>query len=321
MDDRRIDVKKATGAIAFTVLTAILLESAYFRRLMKDAGPETADIALGALTITWWCLAAWLAARLLRNVLHRFLFPSNGQLRRREILSDLVSGLIYLGAIFGILKFAFHQPIEGLVATSGIVALVLGLALQSTLADLFSGIALNIEGPFRAGDWITVDGANEGQVIEINWRATRLRDRSGDITIIPNSRIAKSCVTNHCLPEKLHPGSINIDFEAELSADTVTEALISAVLKASHVLRKPPPEVTVQRIRGRTVSYSVSFYVADFADIPSARSDALKQALSCLSSVGLGLPAPHVPGPRTTTVARETTPATTGAAQDIRTGR
>ena len=84
------------------------------------------------------------------------------------------------------------QPIEGLLATSGIVALVLGLALQSTLADLFSGIALNIEDPFGAGDRITVDGGNEGQAIEINWRATRIRNRSGDTTVIPNSQIAKS---------------------------------------------------------------------------------------------------------------------------------
>ena len=80
------------------------------------------------------------------------------------------------------------QPIEGLLATSGIVALVLGLALQSTLADLFSGIALNIEDPFGAGDRITVDGGNEGQAIEINWRATRIRNRSGDTTVIPNSQ-------------------------------------------------------------------------------------------------------------------------------------
>ena len=125
---------------------------------------------------------------------------------------------------------------------------MLGLALQNTLGDLFSGIALNIEGPFRAGDWITVDGADEGQVIEINWRATRIRDRSGDITVIPNSNIAKSRVTNHCLPEKVHGSSINLDFDVELSADKIGKALIPAVLKATHVLRDPPPEIAVQGI-------------------------------------------------------------------------
>ncbi|WP_434666947.1 mechanosensitive ion channel [Paraburkholderia sp. A3BS-1L] len=317
MDNRRIAGKRVFGGVAFITLTAILVGGNYFRRLMTDAGAATADVALSGATIAWWCLAAWLAAALLRYVLHRFLFPSDGQLKRREILSDLVSGLIYLGALFGILKFAFHQPVVGLVATSGIVAVVLGLALQSTLADLFSGIALNIEGPFRAGDWITVDGASEGEVIEINWRATRLRDRSGDITIIPNSSIAKSCVTNHCLPRRPHPASISIDFDAQSSADTVTEVLIAAVLKGSHVLRDPPPEVTVQRIRGRTVSYSVTFYVVNFAEIPSAQSAALKQALSGISSSRLRLSSPRTGA----SVAPEAKPVTTAMPMETRTGR
>ncbi len=185
------------------------------------------------------------------------------------------------------------QSIEGLLATSGIVALVLGLALQSTLADLFSGIALDIEDPFGADDWITVDGGNEGQVIEINWRATRLRDRNGDTMAIPNSQMAKSRVTNHSLPERVHPSSISIDIAAESSVDTVGNVLISAVLNAKHVLSNPPPEVTVQAIRGPSASYCVSFYVADFADIPSAQSDVLKQVLSCASNAELRLSRPQ----------------------------
>lgn len=80
-------------------------------------------------------------------------------------------------------------------------------------------------------DWISVDGGNEGQVIEINWRATRVRDRNGDTMVIPNSQIAKSRVTNHSLPERVHPSSINVDIEAGSSADTVETALVSAGLQ------------------------------------------------------------------------------------------
>lgn len=297
----------AIGATALVALTGLLFEGGNVRRLIEDVVPGSGDVVLGALTAAWWCLAAWLAATLLRQVLHRFVFPYDGQPRRRQILSDLVAGLIYLAAVFGILKFSFHQPIAGLLATSGVVAVVLGLALQSTLADLFSGIALNIESPFRAGDWITVEGTSEGQVIEINWRATRMRDRSGDITIIPNSQMAKSRVTNHCLPEKIHPSSITVDFDVECPADKVAEALVAAVLDAMHVLSDPPPEVTVEGIRERAASYCVSFYVADFADIPLAQSDALKRVLSCVSSAGLRLARPRTevvvvqePGPAAT---------------------
>lgn len=298
MDHRRIHQKKSSGAlvvvaIALVALTGVLFAHTYVRRLIEDVVPDSADVVLAALKIAWCCLAAWLAATLIRHISPRFLFPFDDKPRRRKILSDLVSGLIYLGAIFGILKFAFHQPIESLLATSGVVALVLGFALQSTLADLFSGIAINIEDPFRAGDWITVDGATEGKVIEINWRTTRIRDRSGDTTIIANSQIAKSRVTNHSLPEKPHPSSISVDVDTESSADKVAKVLISGALNAKYVLSDPPPDVTVQRIRGQSASYCVSFYVADFADIPSAQSNTLKQVLSCVPTAGLRLSRPQ----------------------------
>jgi small-conductance mechanosensitive channel len=298
MDHRRIDQSKAGGvlvivAIALVVLTGTLAAHVYVSRMLEYVVPGSADIVIAVIVIAWWYLAAWLAARLIRHVSPRFLFPFDSQPRRRKILSDLVAGLIYLGAVFGILKFAFHQPIEGLLATSGIVAVVLGLALQSTLADLFSGIAINIEDPFRAGDWISVDGANEGQVIEINWRATRIRDRNGDTLVIPNSQIAKSRVTNHSLPERAHPSSINIDIEADSPADEVGKILISAVLDTKHVLSVPPPDVTVQAIRGRTASYCVSFYVGDFADIPSAQAESLRQVLSRVATAGLRLALPQ----------------------------
>ncbi len=122
MDDRRIGQKRAGGvlvaaATALVVLTGVLLAQTYLHRLVEDVAPHSGDILLAIIIIAWWYLAAWLAANLLRHVTPRFLFPFDRQPRRRKIISDLVSGLIYLAAAFGILKYAFHQPIEGLLAT------------------------------------------------------------------------------------------------------------------------------------------------------------------------------------------------------------
>jgi small-conductance mechanosensitive channel len=72
------------------------------------------------------------------------------------------------------------------------------------------------------------------------------------------------------VPERTHPSSISIDFDADSPADQVEKIFICAVLDAKHVLRDPPSDATVKAIRRRTASYCVSFYVADFADIPSA---------------------------------------------------
>ena len=85
-------------------------------------------------------------------------------------------------------------PNNLLLATSGVVAIVLGLALQSTLSDVFSGIVLNTTKPYQLDDWISIDGT-EGRVTDIDWRATRLQTSQGSMAVIPNSLAAKAKMT------------------------------------------------------------------------------------------------------------------------------
>lgn len=277
------------GGVTLTLLTGVLLQDTHIRRLVDESYRGFSSVILDLLTIAWWCLAGWILSTLAKRLFHQILFPRDGQPRRRKILADLTAALIYLGTFIGILKYGLHQPVSGLLATSGIAALVLGLALQSTLADLFSGIALNIESPFRAGDWITVDGGNAGQVIEINWRSTRIRDPLGNVVVVPNSQIAKTRVTNHSMHRKTHGGTIVIDFDADASTALVSDLLIAAARDIGTVLTDPPPEVSILEIRRKMVTYCLSFTVAEFIEIAPAQSDMYKRVLSRLSSSTLQL--------------------------------
>lgn len=77
-------------------------------------------------------------------------------------------------AILSVVAYVFNAPVGTLIATSGAVAIVLGLALQSTLGDVFSGIALNLARPYGIGDWLVLSNGIEWKVVETNWRATHL---------------------------------------------------------------------------------------------------------------------------------------------------
>ena len=96
------------------------------------------------------------------------------------------------------------MPVSGLLAASGVIAIVLGLALQSTLGDVFSGIVLNIAKPYSPGDWVILDDGLQGRVIETNWRATQILTGSNDLATVPNSVIAKGKLTNASHPTKAH---------------------------------------------------------------------------------------------------------------------
>ncbi len=88
---------------------------------------------------------------------------------------------------------------EQLLTTSAVGAVVVGFALQDTLGNLFAGLAIQIEKPFRVGQWVQF-GDREGQVQEITWRATKLRTKDGQFLIVPNSVISKEPVLNYSEP-------------------------------------------------------------------------------------------------------------------------
>ena len=115
------------------------------------------------------------------------------QSRAREgrLLQDLIVGIIYVGAVLSVVAYVFDAPVGTLIATSGVVAVILGLAMQSTLSDVFSGIALNLARPYGIGDWIVLANDIEGKVVETNWRATHLLTAANDLVVVPNSDLAK----------------------------------------------------------------------------------------------------------------------------------
>ena len=97
------------------------------------------------------------------------------------LLISLVSGALYLVAVYGILTVVFKQAMTGFIVSSSIVAAVLGLAMQDSLADIIAGIAISIEKPFRIGDWIETADGTRGEVVDVNWRATQLKSANSSL--------------------------------------------------------------------------------------------------------------------------------------------
>jgi small-conductance mechanosensitive channel len=279
----------ALGTAALLFLTGVL--AGHENGLRQALDHQTADVLVLVVARTigtlWWLVAAWLLTSVLEMALKRFIFPSAGQPRARKLFSDLFAALVYLLALFCIATFVFGQPLTGLLATSGVLAIVLGLALQSTLSDVFSGLALNIELPFRAGDWITVTGEAEGQVIEINWRATRIQCRSGDVMVIPNSVMAKVRVTNHYPASRGHVSTIHLELDGKVAPTTVIPLLTAAAALSQQVRPFPPPEAVVRRFGDAGTVYALYFTIDDFAQAVRTESEVLTNLWISLENAGI----------------------------------
>jgi small-conductance mechanosensitive channel/CRP-like cAMP-binding protein len=282
----------------FVIVTALLLGGGVVPyRPDATMGSESRRFFVGALEVIWWLGAAWLTVGFLRAfvVLGR-------QPRESKLVQDLLAALVYVTATFAIVADVFDLPVKGLLATSGALAIIIGLALQSSLGDVFSGIVLNIERPYRVGDWIILDDTVQGKVIETNWRATHILTGNQDIAIIPNSVIAKSKLVNCSTPTKIHGASIRVKLEPSLTPAAGRNLLKEVLLGSTHILRTPEPTVTIKDLSAEMIDFELSFTVLDVGAVDQAQNELFDRVYRAAAAAGVKF------SPRLTGSARKAAP-------------
>lgn len=180
---------------------------------------------------------------------------------------------------------------EQLLTTSAVGAVVVGFALQDTLGNLFAGLAIQIEKPFRVGHWVQV-GEREGQVQEITWRATKLRTKAGQFLIVPNGVVAKEAVLNFSEPTR--PTRIEVEVGASYLTppNEVKRAIAEAVADAPLALETPPPLVVVHGFGTSSVDYRALFWIEDYASDRVARDQVRTNIWYAFRRRGIEIPWP-----------------------------
>ncbi|MGM0585466.1 MAG: cyclic nucleotide-binding domain-containing protein [Pseudomonadota bacterium] len=244
-------------------VAAVLALQAGLREVLPadEAGRRIADQTGQVLM---WLVGALLVQQGLR------LFFWEGSFRRRHgvppgLLVTMSAALIYLLAAYAVMTFVFGQPMTGLLVSSSILVGVLGLAMQSSLADVISGVAISIERPFRMGDWIELDDGTKGEVVDINWRATHIRSWHDSLYIVPNGRIANARVHNLSEPTGRFSTWFSVHAPADIPPETVKRALLHAAVDCPAVLDDPAPAVRIVEA-GATWTYRL---IVRFASYPT----------------------------------------------------
>jgi small-conductance mechanosensitive channel len=287
---RRLRVYRSLlwGSAALATLTALYPRPHNGLALLLYGGASPAHSTQFELFgVAWWILGAWLIKGLLNLVLRRTIFPNDDQPHARRLFADLASGFVYVVAFVGIMDTVLKEPISTVLATSGVLAIVLGLALQNTLADVFSGLAINIERPFGAGDWITLPGDVEGQVMEINWRATRIRTLANDIVVIPNSVVAKGIVTNHRPLNEPNVCKIGVKVDQVIAPPRVIAALKAAATGAAGTAPGSAPAAYAKAFDDTLIVYELWFAIVDFPQTAVVRSEVIARVAEALQRLSI----------------------------------
>ncbi len=184
----------------------------------------TRIIALIARDLTWAAeLAPWIqvtSAVILSWAVARltfFLFIELPlRLRKKKELPNITRDLIlltcYVILLVIVLRFKSNINLTGIMTTSAVLTVVVGFAAQTTLSSLISGLMLQIESPFGLGDWIKL-GENQGRVVGITWKSTRLLTRERILVYIPNAEITNKSFFNYSRPNRTLVARVYIGIE------------------------------------------------------------------------------------------------------------
>jgi small-conductance mechanosensitive channel len=177
-----------------------------------------------------------------------------------DLFPSILQDAIVVGLLVLVATFVFEDK---LLTTSAVGAVVVGFALQDTLGNAFAGLALQSEKPFRAGHWIRVGGF-DGCVVEVTWRATKLRTKAGNFVIVPNNIAAKEAIVNFSEPAV--PTRIELDVGASYLATPgeVKAGILEAIAQVPRVLRSPEPDALLLAFDGSAITYRARFWIADF---------------------------------------------------------
>src|ERR1700730_5716557 len=176
--------------------------------------------------------------------------------------------LIYLVTLLIVLWYGYHADkwLTGLLAASGAATIVLGLARQNLLSGIIAGMSLQINRPYKVGDWLQV-GEKFAEVMEINWRSTRLRTNDAIYLDIPNNEIVKTTIINLHYPTEVHAMRIRVGVDYNVPPNRVKDSLLRAASTANGVLPNPPVRVYLVDFGDHAITYEIKFFMGNHARI------------------------------------------------------
>ena len=270
-----------------TAITALIsCESMAVDRLMFYLEPYQASAIKYTFDVLWWMVPTFFVDQAIK----RFIWiPIEDQTEREipDIVVGFFSFVVFLLGICGILAYVFDQKITSIMAASGVMAMIIGLAIQINISNIFSGIALNIERPFLIGDWVKISDIDEGRILDITWRATRMMTRDNSVISIPNSMASESIIRNFHFENNRFRYWFKVNIDPTQQPEIVEKILLDAVLSSSLVITDPPPSACFSGLTKWSGEYTLSFSAKDYGGKIRTRNAVWKRVWNHLKRAGI----------------------------------
>lgn len=213
------------------------------------------------------------------------------RVRTATIVRDLLTGVALIVTIFALLKSAGVNLLS-IITTSAVLTAVIGLALQSTMSNLFAGLSLQSDTSLNAGDWVKV-GEHVGRIVQVKWRTTELVTKDGDAVSIPNGQLIVNTIVNYSKPAKAHRRVIRVGFAYRHAPNAVKSILLEAARSSPGVIASPEPDCIFVDFGPSEIVYALRFWIDDFARDSPIEGEVRTRIWYAARRAGLEIPYPQ----------------------------
>ncbi len=241
-----------------------------------------------ALEVAWMGL---LAFGVIRSVVSLSLWLARSSKRPApKILRDVLDATLYVLAALIIVKNEYNIDLSSLLAGSAIASVVLGLALQDTLGNLFAGLSRQRGGPFEVGDSVS-GGTERGRVLQVGWRAARLETKRREVITLPNNQLAKQTVKNFSRGNEPVGVDLYIAVSYEAPPNRVKEVVAETLAEVPLILASPGHRTRTWAFEEMSIKYRIRFYVADYSRSNRVKDEVLTRLWYRLRREDIEIPA------------------------------
>ena len=233
---------------------------------MGDTAAILFDNLIPILKIFLWMVLVVAFVRFLNVLIFSTILSSN-QYEVSNLLRNVISIVIFVVAFFILLQTQYSTAYEKLTPIftgSTIIAVVLGLALQDTLGNLFAGLAMQADQPFQVGDVISIQNKGIGVVENISWRGVKIRTFQNKLLIISNSVLGKESI--EVAPrENLNARLVFFNTLYANSPAQTIQSVREAVRQVENVSQKIRPIVRVRSLGDNGIEWEVKYWTEDYS--------------------------------------------------------
>jgi small-conductance mechanosensitive channel/CRP-like cAMP-binding protein len=263
------DVARMVRGLLLPCVLALWLVDGLFGYGRESGEFKTVETIFGFSVV--WFVAATVQAFFLADAQ-----ASAVRSRTPRLLVDIVRLCFVIIGMVMVYSGVWQKDVSPLLTTFGVGSLVLGLALQDTLGNLFAGLALIFERPLTVGDWVQLGDA-VGKVRQITWRSVRIVTRELNEITIPNSAISKDRIMNYSSPNRLYGFKVTVGFSYDAPPSIVKEMLRTTALETPGIVGTPPPDARTLEFAASSITYELRVFIEDYDQFTDIRNDLMSR--------------------------------------------